>query len=98
MLRIFTYIKKVMINKTLRSLLRSSRPTYIMEAHNGLSARIVEKTGFEAIWASGLSMSASNGVRDSNELTTSEILYTLKFFQRVCQRKISNLLQTKYSS
>ena len=73
--------KKMMINKTLRHLLRSSSPTFLMEAHNGLSARIVEKHGFEAIWASGLSMSAASGVRDSNELTTSEILQTLKYMR-----------------
>ena len=24
-----------------------------MEAHNGISAKIVEETGFKAIWASG---------------------------------------------
>lgn len=29
-----------------------------MEAHNGLSAGIVEETGFKGIWASGLSISA----------------------------------------
>jgi 2-methylisocitrate lyase-like PEP mutase family enzyme len=29
-----------------------------MEAHNGLSAKIVEETGFSGIWASGLSISA----------------------------------------
>jgi len=29
-----------------------------MEAHNGLSAVIVEETGFKGIWGSGLSISA----------------------------------------
>jgi phosphoenolpyruvate phosphomutase len=29
-----------------------------MEAHNGLSAKIVEETGFQGIWGSGLSISA----------------------------------------
>jgi len=38
-----------------------------MEAHNGLSAKIVDETGFQGIWASGLSISAQLGVRDSNE-------------------------------
>ena len=36
-----------------------------MEAHNGLSAKIVEETGFQAIWASGLTISASLGLRGS---------------------------------
>ena len=34
----------------------------LMEAHNGLSAKVVEETGFEGIWASGLAMSAALGV------------------------------------
>jgi len=38
-----------------------------MEAHNGLSAVIVEEAGFKGIWGSGLSISAAMGVRDSNE-------------------------------
>jgi phosphoenolpyruvate phosphomutase len=30
-----------------------------MEAHDGLSAKIVEQAGFPAIWASGLTVSAA---------------------------------------
>ncbi|WP_174261930.1 isocitrate lyase/phosphoenolpyruvate mutase family protein, partial [Pantoea ananatis] len=41
--------------------------TQFMEAHNGLSAKIVEHAGFEAIWASGLSISAAMGLSDRNE-------------------------------
>lgn len=44
-----------------------------MEAHNGLSAKIVEEAGFEGIWASGLTVSASFGVRDNNELSWTQI-------------------------
>ena len=38
-----------------------------MEAHNGLSARVAEEAGFEALWASSLSVAAAMGVRDCNE-------------------------------
>jgi phosphoenolpyruvate phosphomutase len=44
-----------------------------MEAHDGISARIVEEAGFEGIWASGLTVSASFGVRDNNELSWSQV-------------------------
>ena len=37
-----------------RSLLRSPALTFLMEAHDGLSAKIVEEAGFPAIWASGI--------------------------------------------
>jgi hypothetical protein len=36
----------------LRSLLLSDRLEFLMEAHNGLSARIVEQAGFGGVWAS----------------------------------------------
>jgi phosphoenolpyruvate phosphomutase len=63
----------------LRKLIQSNELTFIMEAHNGLSARIVEEAGFEAIWASGLSISAALGVRDSNEASWTQVLEVLEF-------------------
>lgn len=57
----------------LRNMIYSKDLGFIMEAHDGLSAKIVEQTGFKGIWASGLSMSASHGVRDNNELSFKEV-------------------------
>jgi len=50
-----------------------------MESHNGLSARIVEETGFKGIWASGLSISAALGVRDNNEASWTQVLEVTEF-------------------
>lgn len=63
----------------LKQLLLSSGTNFFMEAHNGLSARIVEEAGFEAIWGSGLSLSASLGVRDSNEASWTQVLEVAEF-------------------
>ena len=52
-----------------------------MEAHNGLSAKIVEEAGFAAIWASGLSMSAALGIRDCNEASWTQVLETVEFMK-----------------
>lgn len=52
---------------------------FLMEAHNGLSARIVEEAGFRGIWASGLSISASLGVRDTNEASWTQVLEVVEF-------------------
>ena len=52
--------------------------SYIIEAHDGLSAKIVENCGGEAIWASGFTISTAAGVRDANELSWQNILYTLE--------------------
>jgi len=43
-------------------------------AHNPLSARLVEEAGFDAVWASGFEISASQGVPDANILSFSENL------------------------
>ena len=63
----------------LRALLQAPALSFIMEAHNGLSAKIVEEAGFEGIWASGLSMSAALGVRDNNEASWTQVLEMLEF-------------------
>jgi phosphoenolpyruvate phosphomutase len=66
-------------SKRLMDLFTSSDPGFLMEAHNGLSAKIVQEAGFQGIWASSLSISASLGVRDSNEASWTQILEILEF-------------------
>ena len=63
----------------LRQLIESPELTVIMEAHNGVSARIVEEAGFDGIWASGLALSAQFGVRDNNEASWTQIVDMLEF-------------------
>jgi len=58
----------------LKRLIQSEEMGFLMEAHSGLSARIAEEAGFAGIWASGLSISASLGVRDNNEPNLIHIL------------------------
>ena len=63
----------------LKNMLRSIDLEFLMEAHNGLSARIVEQSGFKGVWASGLSISASLGVRDNNEASWTQVLEVAEF-------------------
>lgn len=63
----------------LRKMINSNELEFIMEAHNGLSAKIVEETGFKGIWGSGLSLSAAMGVRDNNEASWTQVLDVLEF-------------------
>ncbi len=58
----------------LRALLSRPELAFLMEAHSGLSARIVEEAGFEGIWGSGLSMSAALALRDNNEASWTQVL------------------------
>ncbi len=63
----------------LRRLLESPHTEFILEAHNGLSARIAEEAGFKGIWASGLALSAQFGVRDNNEASWTQVVDMLEF-------------------
>jgi len=63
----------------LRHMLHSAELEFLMEAHNGLSARIVREAGFKGIWASGLSISAQFGVRDNNEASWTQVVDMLEF-------------------
>jgi len=63
----------------LRQMLLSDQLEFLMEAHNGLSARIVREAGFSGIWASGLSISAQFGVRDNNEASWTQVVDMLEF-------------------
>ena len=63
----------------LRQMLLSEQLEFLLEAHNGLSARIVREAGFGGIWASGLSISAQLGVRDNNEASWTQVVDVLEF-------------------
>lgn len=63
----------------LKQMLTGPGLDYICEAHNGISARIVEETGFKGIWASGLTISGSLGVRDNNEASWTQVLELVEF-------------------
>src|SRR6202795_5060955 len=63
----------------LRQMLLSPELEFLMEAHNGLSARIVREAGVKGIWASGLSISAQFGVRDNNEASWPQVVDMLEF-------------------
>ena len=60
--------------QAMRALLQGDALEFLLEAHSGVSARIAEEAGFRGIWASGLAISAQCGVRDSNELSWTQVL------------------------
>lgn len=60
--------------KTLRDLIFSSDLSFLMEAHDGLSAAIAKQAGFKGLWASGLSISSALGYRDANEASWTDVV------------------------
>ncbi|WP_038379270.1 phosphoenolpyruvate mutase [Bradyrhizobium elkanii] len=51
----------------------SSEISFLMEAHDGLSAAIAGRAGFKGLWASGLSIASSLGYRDASETSWSQL-------------------------
>ena len=62
-----------------RELLHSPQLEFLLEVHNGLSARVAEEAGFRGVWASGLCLAAQYGVRDNNEASWTQVLEMLEF-------------------
>ncbi len=63
----------------LKQMLNSKKLEFILEAHDGLSGKIVEEAGFKGIWGSGLAISAAMGVRDNNEASWTQVLDVIEF-------------------
>lgn len=61
-------------SRTLRTLLAGEDLVKIGGAHDGISAQLAERHRFDAIWASGLGISAVHAVPDASILTMAEFL------------------------
>lgn len=65
--------------KKLRELIKGRGVCRVAGGHDGLSAKLVQKNGFNAVWASGFEIAASFAVPDANILTMSQNL------ERACE-------------
>jgi phosphoenolpyruvate phosphomutase len=83
---------------SLRNALESDRVTYTMEAHDGLSAKIASDAGFEALWASGFSISTALGMRDCNEMSASDLVYAVERMRNVTKVPILVDIDEGYGS
>ena len=68
--------------RRLRERLSRPGPVLVVGAHSPLSARLAERAGFDAIWASGFEISAAHGVPDANILTMAEQLQAAREMAR----------------
>jgi phosphoenolpyruvate phosphomutase len=67
----------------LRARLAQPGPLLVAGAHHGLSGVLVERAGFDAIWASGFEISASFATPDANILTMGENVQVAEAIDRV---------------
>lgn len=63
----------------LKQLITSPQLEFLMEAHNGISAKIVEEAGFKGVWGSGLTISGGFCVRDNNEASWTQVLENVEY-------------------
>jgi phosphoenolpyruvate phosphomutase len=67
----------------LRELLRRPGAIVAVGAHDALSARLIERAGFDAVWASGFAISAAQfALPDANVLTMTENLEVIRQMNR----------------
>lgn len=65
-----------------RQLLAEPGPVLLGGVYDGLSARLAERSGFDALWASGLCISSSQGIADVGLLTMRELLDAARIINR----------------
>jgi len=60
----------------------------IIEAHNGLTAKLVDKSKYDGIWISSLTESASKGLPDNEILSLDSRLNTIREIRRATTKSI----------
>lgn len=76
--------KSRIIRKKFKERLKENSLVKLVGAHNAITAQMIENTGFDGVWASGLEISSSLGYPDANLLTMSEVLNITKEMARSC--------------
>jgi phosphoenolpyruvate phosphomutase len=72
--------------KILRELLTRADPVLVVGAHDALSAKLIQETGFDAVWAGGFGISAAQKcLPDANYMTMTENLEIAKNINEAIQ-------------
>lgn len=82
----------------LRELLEREGVIRLVGAHNALGARLIEKAGFEGVWASGLEISASYAVPDANIVSMSQYLDAARQMNKAVSIPIVSDCDTGYGN
>jgi phosphoenolpyruvate phosphomutase len=69
--------------KKLRKLIGCPGLIRLVGAHNGMSAKLAERAGFEGVWASGLEISASYGIPDASLISMYQFLEAARSMNEV---------------
>lgn len=77
-----------MTSGILRTQLAGERLVRLVGAHDGLTSVLVERAGFDGIWAGGLAICTSAGVPDAGLLTMTELLAAASQMRQVSRLPI----------
>lgn len=69
----------------LRTLIGGDCPARIVGVHDGFSAMLAERHGFDALWASGLGISAANGVPDASIASMTDFFHAAQVIGRATE-------------
>lgn len=78
-------MKSITKSLSLRHLLQEQRPVRAVGAYDAITARLIERTGFEAIWASSLCISAAAGLPDAGIVSMRELLDVARILDRATE-------------
>jgi phosphoenolpyruvate phosphomutase len=84
--------------KKMRKLIERPGLIRLMGAHNGMSAKLVERAGFEGIWASGLEISASYGIPDASLISMYQFLEAARSMNEVVEIPVVADCDTGYGN
>ena len=84
--------------KKLRELFLKKKLARIVGAHNGLSAKLVERAGFDGVWASGLEISATYGIPDASLVSMYQFLEAARSMNEVIDIPIVADCDTGYGN
>lgn len=69
--------------KKLRHLIECPGLIRLVGGHNGMGAKLIERAGFDGIWASGLEISASYGIPDASLISMYQFLESARSMNEV---------------
>ncbi len=82
----------------LRKLFDKKPLTVITGAHNGLGAKLIERAGFDGVWASGFEISTSYGIPDASLISMNQFLETARSMNEVINIPIVADCDTGYGN
>lgn len=84
--------------RKLRNLIERPGLIRLVGAHNGMGATLVERAGFEGVWASGLEISASYGIPDASLVSMYQFLESARSMNEVIEIPVVADCDTGYGN